>query len=218
VFSSLFSVSLYAAKYPIEKYCKDPDYKCIKVKGGQSWNTLFPDPAHQEIVRKLNRTNSNVWAGQTIAVPKDLVNKDLLDFAPFPRSIEAPGQRTIVVEPNDFAWGAYDEYGNLVYWGPMSGGKNWCADVGERCKTVSGEFEVYRKGSAGCKSRKFNGAPMPYCMFFKGGFALHASASVPGYHASHGCVRIYKSDARWLNKNFVLMPEDGGTSVIINSY
>lgn len=218
VFSALFSAQVFAAKYATKKYCDDPDYKCIKVKRGQSWQSLFPDPTEREIVRKLNRTNGGIWGGLTIVVPKDMANKDLLDFAPFPRNIIAPGQRTIMVEPTDFAWGAYDEDGTLVNWGPMSGGKNWCSDIGQRCKTVSGEFEVYRKGGAGCKSRKFHGAPMPYCMFFEGGFALHASRSVPGYHASHGCVRIYQEDAAWLNKNFVLLPEDGGTSVIISTY
>lgn len=222
LFSNFLIGNLFAAKYDVKKYCKDPNYTCIKVKRGQSWNSLFKEPEQREIVRKLNRTNHGLWAGQTIAVPKDITGKDLLDFAPFPRSIDATGQRTIMVEPNDFAWGAYDEHGHLVHWGPMSGGKKWCADIRKGCKTITGEFEVYRKGSAWCKSSKYpvgkGGAPMPYCMFFKGGYAMHASTSVPGYHASHGCVRIYKNDARWLNKNFVLMPEDGGTSVIVNSY
>jgi len=32
-------------------------------------------------------------------------------------------------------------------------------------------------------------------MFFHGGFALHGSPSVPGYNASHGCVRLFDDDA-----------------------
>ena len=40
-------------------------------------------------------------------------------------------------------------------------------------------------------------------MFFHGGFALHGSYEVPGYHASHGCVRMFVNDAKWLNEEFV---------------
>ena len=42
------------------------------------------------------------------------------------------------------------------------------------------------------------GAKMPYCMFYDGGYAIHGSYEVQGYHASHGCVRTYIEDARWL--------------------
>ena len=65
---------------------------------------------------------------------------------------------------------------------------------------------IYNKGGAGCASSKFpvgrGGAPMPYCMFFHGGYALHGSYEVPGYHASHGCIRLFVDDAAWLNEEF----------------
>jgi peptidoglycan hydrolase-like protein with peptidoglycan-binding domain len=35
-------------------------------------------------------------------------------------------------------------------------------------------------------------------MYFYGGWALHGAASVPGWPASHGCVRVSYSDADWL--------------------
>ena len=59
---------------------------------------------------------------------------------------------------------------------------------------------------------------MPYCMFFKGGFAIHGSNILPGHHASHGCVRITPQDAKWLNEEFIDMPGSGGTKVIILPY
>ena len=61
---------------------------------------------------------------------------------------------------------------------------------------------------------------MPYCMFFHTGFALHGSYEVPGYNASHGCVRLYKEDAKWLNEEFVELPafeNDKGTTVIVQT-
>ncbi len=35
-------------------------------------------------------------------------------------------------------------------------------------------------------------------MYFYGGWAIHGSNSVPAYPASHGCVRVTRSDAKWL--------------------
>jgi hypothetical protein len=63
------------------------------------------------------------------------------------------------------------------------------------------------------------GAVMPYCMHFFKGYALHGSYDVPGYRASHGCVRMLIEDARWLNEEFVsTAQEDGkGTLVILDA-
>ncbi len=41
-------------------------------------------------------------------------------------------------------------------------------------------------------------------MFFFKGYTLHGSNEVIGYRDSHhGCVRLFKRDAKWLNENFV---------------
>ena len=218
IYLLIFPVIAEAKRYATKAYCNDPDYECIKVRSGQSWQSLFKDPIERDIVMRLNRVNGNPWGGQTIVVPKDMSSKDHLDYAPFPRAVNPIGKNAVIVFPSELAWAAYDKHGHLVHWGPMSGGKDWCSDTQEKCRTVNGMFEVYRKGGGGCKSRKFDGAPMPYCMFFKGGFALHGSNSVPGYHASHGCVRMYTKDAKWLNRHFVTLPKEGGTIVIVGDY
>lgn len=227
---ALFFISLFisfdaaAETRDISAYCKDPNYKCITVKRGQSWQSLFPDKTQRDIVMRVNRMNTGIWGGMKIAVPKNLAHITVLDVAPLPRNITPPGQKTILVYPSVHAWGAYDLYGNLVHWGPMSGGKSWCSDIKKSCHTVTGEFIIYDRRGQGCKSSKFpvgkGGAPMPYCMFFHGGFALHASKAVPGYNASHGCVRIFLDDAHWLNQNFIDMPTETTppTVVIIKDY
>ena len=51
----------YAKRYVTKAYCNDPDYKCIKVKPGQSWKSLFKDPVERDIVMRLNRVNGNPW-------------------------------------------------------------------------------------------------------------------------------------------------------------
>ena len=136
----------------------------------------------------------------------------------FPTVIETNGRDTFVFDPQQVAWAAYDADGRLIKMGPASGGKAWCADIGRPCRTPAGQYTVYRKGSASCKSSKYpigkGGAPMPYCMFFHGGYAIHGSGHVPTYNASHGCVRVLPLHAKWLSQNFI----KNGTQVIVLPY
>jgi hypothetical protein len=41
-------------------------------------------------------------------------------------------------------------------------------------------------------------------VYFNGGIAMHGSASVPGYPASHGCVRVPMNSSLWLFDNIAL--------------
>lgn len=136
----------------------------------------------------------------------------------FPATRPATGSKIVIVDPNEHAWGAYGPDGVLVAQGPASAGRGYCPDIGSACKTPSGTFTVYRKKGADCKSTIFpipeGGAPMPYCMFFNGGYALHGSYDVPNYNASHGCVRMKPGDAAWLSENFVTI----GTKVQVLPY
>lgn len=49
-------------------------------------------------------------------------------------------------------------------------------------------------------SRKYYNSPMPYSIFFNGGYAIHGSYEVSrlGAPASHGCVRLHPSNAATL--------------------
>ena len=49
-------------------------------------------------------------------------------------------------------------------------------------------------------SRKYDMAPMPHSIFFKGGYAIHGTNSIRrlGRPASHGCVRLHPRHAREL--------------------
>lgn len=208
-----------AASYG-ESLCKQSGYKCVKVKKGDSWAKLFPNSKQRDLVMRLNRVNVKLRPGKIIAVPERLSGLDLKDIAPFPEAIEPPKRSTVVVDQKQLAWGAYSADGRLLRWGPMSGGKQWCADIKEKCHTPAGRFTVFRKEGVECKSSQFpvdkqgGGAPMPYCTFFNGGIAFHGSDTVPGYNASHGCVRMYTDDARWLNTEFVEM---GRTQVLVDT-
>ncbi|WP_370569552.1 L,D-transpeptidase [Legionella sp. MW5194] len=210
-----------------ETLCTNPDYFCIKVKSGESWSRLFPNPEAKDIVRRINRMNVNLRPGMIIAVPKNLDRLTIYDVSPFPRYIESDGEKTIYVSQNKLAWAAYDEDGELLWWGPISSGTDHCSGVIGGCSTPTGSFRIIRKQDIDCISTAFprradgnnGGAEMPFCMHFFRGYALHGSETVPGYRASHGCVRMFTEDARWLNEEFVDVPGDGmrGTRVIIDA-
>jgi lipoprotein-anchoring transpeptidase ErfK/SrfK len=132
--------------------------------------------------------------------------------------VQTNGHSVFVFDPNRLRWYAYDSSGDLVGSGRASGGRNYCPDTNRRCKTPIGIYHVNAFGGAGCVSSKFpigkGGAPMPYCMFFHGGFAIHGSNEIPNYNASHGCIRIEPAAARWLQENVI----DYGTTVIVKPY
>ena len=200
-----------------ERYCDQAGYSCVKIKKGDSWKKLFPDKNQRNLVKKLNRMNTPLKRGKTIAVPENLENLTLWDLSPFEQKIRPGHGARLFIEQSELAWGAYGADGKLENWGPISGGMDYCKDTKAPCTTRPGNFTVYRKGGANCKSKKFpigkGGAKMPYCMFYDGGYAMHGSYKVPGYHASHGCVRLAVDDARWLYKNFVTI---GDTVVSID--
>ncbi|WP_419418641.1 L,D-transpeptidase [Legionella sp. D16C41] len=210
-----------------EIICNQPDYFCLKIKPGDSWQKLFHNPEALDIVKRVNRMNIRLRPGMTIAVPKNLDRLSVYDVSPFPRYIESKGEKTIYVSQQKLAWGAYDESGELVWWGPISSGLDKCPGVYGGCTTPTGSFHIVRKQDIDCISTAFprrpdgdsGGAVMPFCMHFFRGYALHGSNEVPGYRASHGCIRMFIEDARWLNEEFVDLPGGGalGTRVVIDS-
>ncbi|OGO90201.1 MAG: hypothetical protein A3F10_06555 [Coxiella sp. RIFCSPHIGHO2_12_FULL_42_15] len=128
------------------------------------------------------------------------------------------GSRSLHFDPKKHRWYAIQN-GKVVRSGVASGGASYCKDVGRSCRTPKGTFTVIGKGGPGCKSSRYplggGGAPMPHCVYFHKFYAVHGSPDVPAKrHASHGCVRVYPSDARWLNREFLRV----GDTVRVSSY
>lgn len=205
--------------------CKYPQYECVKVPHNQSWERMFPDERQRDLVQRLNRTYNYLWAGKVIVVPKNLANITWKDISPFPLKIKTDEKiKQIIVDQDKLAYGAYDENGNLVKWGPVSSGSDRCSDNSSpTCRTQTGIYRIFSKENQHCKSNVFpvgrGGAQMPYCMYFHKGLALHGSNDIPGHRASHGCIRMFTEDAKWLNHNFVELSNEGnnflGTKVIV---
>lgn len=73
-----------------------------------------------------------------------------------------------------------------------------------RATTPRGDFTFY-KYVDGLREAPLGVLYKPW--YFRGGYALHGSPSVPAHPASHGCVRVTNWDADWLaGQLFVGMP------------
>lgn len=125
---------------------------------------------------------------------------------------------TFVFNPRTLSWAAINDSGHVVKTGRASGGRGYCPDIHRGCHTPVGTYTIHSKGGAGCRSSRYpvghGGAEMPYCMFFTQYYAVHGSYEVPDYNASHGCIRVTPSDAKWLSANFIHV----GTKVIVKPY
>ncbi|HKH33922.1 MAG TPA: L,D-transpeptidase [Beijerinckiaceae bacterium] len=96
--------------------------------------------------------------------------------------------------------------GGLAYAWPVS-----TARRGYR--TPPGHYRVQRMERM-WHSRKYDMSPMPYSLFFRGGYAIHGTYSIRqlGRPASHGCVRLHPGNAHAL---FSLVRSYGGARVVV---
>lgn len=144
-----------------------------------------------KLILALNRLDeADIRRADTLVVPDTLTN--LLSYCPYPYVIEKAREipKLLLISRRIQAFAAY-ENGVLVKWGPTS--------TGRKAKpTPEGLF------SANWKSLKTTSTIdsswiLPYYFNFqnKEGVALH-QFSMPGYPASHACVRLLENDARWL--------------------
>ncbi len=82
--------------------------------------------------------------------------------------------------------------------------------------TPSGTFRPQRMARS-YFSRKYYNSPMPYSIFFHGGFAIHGSYEIRhlGGPASHGCVRLHPSNAATL---YALVQSEGAgaTRIVVS--
>lgn len=136
-------------------------------------------------------------------------------------------EKVVIWAPELLAWAAYKN-GKLINWGPGLGGADRCKDKAGLCRTPSGIFEaLIKKGynhhsdlyPKGCKGKDCSW--MPYAVRVReDGLSMHGSKWFIGHHASHGCVRLFTKDAKWLNQKFFdyKTKDRSGTKVIFLPY
>lgn len=175
------------------------------------------------------QSDDTLWSASLEPIPTELLTQtaDNSGYASrysgfynarFPSRIRATGSKIFVFSPRMRQWAAYSAGGELLKTGRANGGSGYCSELGRPCRSPRGWFRVRSKGSASCVSGKFplgtGGAPMPYCMFFHGGYAIHGSPYIGKNNTSHGCIRVQTAAAQWLSQNFMNI----GTRVLILPY
>ncbi len=80
-------------------------------------------------------------------------------------------------------------------------------------RTLNGTYKPQRLARKWF-SRKYDWSPMPYSIFFDGGYAIHGSYEIShlGRPASHGCIRLHPDNAALL---FALVKEHMDDTTIV---
>jgi len=155
----------------------------------------FQNKYNQEekrIIFALNRIDPDrLGVGSKLVIPDTLVT-DLIKYSPFPENIEILNAipKTLLIAQRIQGFALY-ENGKLMRWGPVSSGK-------ESTPTPNGLH--YANYKTKLKISTVDAAwKMPYYFNFMNfyGVGIH-QYSLPGYPASHACVRAYKEDAQFI--------------------
>ena len=156
-----------------------------------SFNNRFTED-QRKIIYALNRIDKRkVWAGKPLAIP-DSISADLMDYSPFPKELGMVDTipKLVLISQRVQAFGLY-EGGKLIKWGPVSSGKRSTPTPNG---LHYGNYKAKRKVSSVNKDWI-----LPYYFNFMNfeGVGTH-QYSLPGYPASHACVRLYMDDAHFI--------------------
>lgn len=175
-------------------YRKEIRYTLDTLKTRKQIDSLFNAYSEDQIktILALNRIEKNRLRPQKPIIIPDCASEDFKAYSPFPATINFLQciPKTVLISQRVQAFGLY-ENGELVKWGPVSTGKN-------STRTPNGlnygNYKAKRKVSTVDDSWI-----LPYYFNFMNfeGVGVHQYA-LPGYPASHGCVRLYMSDAKYI--------------------
>lgn len=184
-------------------------YYYYKVKRGDTLWNLFRKK--WELVANFNRIDEkHLKIGKKIKVPYNLNIK----YNPLPNEIKElrKYQKAIFVSLNEQWLGAYKN-GKYLFGGPISSGAIKCLNFKKQiknCETPKGLFEIMAIDKNHKSSIYYDAVnkriKMPYALMFfidenNIAYWIHQGA-LPGYKASHGCIRVNKKTAKILC-NFV---------------
>lgn len=150
------------------------------------------NPTQLQLLEKLNRCDLTHLARLTTVVAPETWSADELHYSPLPLWYEgsAVHAKFLIVHQPGQVFGGY-EYGRLTRWGPVNTGK-------KSTPTPSGLFYLNWR-SKGRHSTENPDWFLPWYFNFhnRRGLSFH-EYRLPGYPASHACVRMLRRDAQWL--------------------
>jgi hypothetical protein len=144
------------------------------------------------LLEKLNRADrAHLGNLKSVIVPNQW-DLGLLAYSPMPLLVPwlSDERKALVVELTAQVFGAY-EFGLLVRWGPVSSG-------GSSHATPSGHYNLNWNARVHRSTENVDWV-MPWYFNFSNyrGFGVH-QYDLPGRPASHGCVRMLETDAKWV--------------------
>lgn len=153
-------------------------------------------PAQIDILEKLNRRDREHLIRTEPSIPgivvPNLWESDEIFYSPLPPDwpAAAPHAKYLVVHQAAQVFGAY-EWGKLVKWGPVSSGR-------KETPTPSGTFNLTWRSRKRISTDNGTWVLEWYFNFINSrGISFH-QFDLPGYAASHACVRLLQRDAQWI--------------------
>ncbi len=179
------------------KYDKAQDYTYTNwvLKSNDSVRKIFKEKfTSQQLttIVALNRVDKSTFASvDTLLIP-DQFDDDFLAYSPFPYTLSSAKdvKKLAIFSYPIQAYGLY-ENGELVKWGPSSmGSKQHKTPEGLYFCNWKGEETVSTFDDEWILRWNFN-------LDNEEGIAWH-QYSLPGYPASHSCLRLLEADAKWM--------------------
>ncbi len=192
-------------------------YSSRPVEDAKSLSSLRTELGEEAmaVVLKVNRIDAqHIRSGEELIIPETL---DMMAVSPFPAEIKSAEtiSKLLLVARRVQAFGAY-EFGKLVRWGPTSTGK-------KATPTRAGLYHANWKAKRTISTIDPDWV-LPWYVNIDNfdGISLH-QYDLPGYPASHSCVRLLEEDAAWVYQwvEQWILTKDGrgrlayGTPVII---
>ena len=175
-------------------YRKQLSYTIDSLKTEKEIDNLINSYSEDQLktILAINRIEKNRLRKDRPIVIPDCTSDEFNAYSPFPENINFLQciPKTVLISQRVQAFGLY-ENGELIKWGPVSTGK-------KSTKTPNGlnygNYKAKRKVSTIDESWI-----LPYYFNFMNfeGVGVHQYA-LPGYPASHGCVRLYMDDAKYI--------------------
>jgi len=166
-------------------------YKVDSIADMVVWDSLY-NTEEKKVIYALNRIEDvRVGVGVKLLVP-DSLSVDLMFYSPFPNQFDILDSipKTVLIAQRIQAFGLY-ENGKLIKWGPVSSGK-------QSTPTPNGLH--YGNYKAKRKVSTVNSDwILPYYFNFMNfeGVGVHQYL-LPGFPASHACVRLDMDDAEFI--------------------
>lgn len=168
------------------------NYRLISVKENEVWLKALEPGDTLNALSLLNRADKYFLLRLDTLVMPDTILTDLNNYSPFPDKLEglASVRKMIFISYPAQAFAVYAN-GKRIRWGATSMGKQWTP-------TPTGLFFTNWKSK---KTRSTIDRSWIMEWYFNlanfDGVSMHQYA-LPGYPASHACVRLFKDDAYWL--------------------